>query len=74
MKYAMNTQKQLNAQGGAFIRPAAREEKAFDRFARELKKEKSLRRAEALEIILYHDTESRMLNFCLDNYFPFNRA
>jgi hypothetical protein len=65
----MNTQKQLNAQGGAFSCPAAREEKAF---AREPEKEKSLRKAEVREMIRYHDAESRMLNFSLN--YPFNRA
>lgn len=70
----MNTQKQMNAGCGIFTRPAAKEEKAFACFARDLKKEKSLRRKDAGVIILYHDTESRLLNFSLDNPFPFNRA
>ncbi|GAB6013315.1 hypothetical protein [Viscerimonas tarda] len=70
----MNTQRQLNAQGGTFTRPATREEKAFARFARELKKENGFAREEIQEIIGYHKTESRALNFYLNGFYPFNRA
>ena len=70
----MNTQKQMNAGCGVFARSAAREKKAFACFARDLKKEKSLRRKDAGIIILYHDTESRLLNCCLDSLFQFHRA
>ncbi|MDR2810449.1 MAG: hypothetical protein LBB84_07840 [Tannerellaceae bacterium] len=70
----MNTEKQMNAQRGIFTRSVAKEEKAFACFARDLKKEKSLRRKDAGIIVLNYDTESRALNFSFDNPYPFHRA
>jgi len=70
----MNTQKLIKKLCVSPLHSALKKEKAFACFVRDMRKEKVFSKNDAKEMVMFHDTESRFLNHCLDLSFPFYRA